>query len=471
MKRAFLANRFVNALFVSTSLAVIIPALALIYFAEPMGDDFVRALFVDVPHEVGRFYFHLSGRWAATGLEAFLLSKLQMLSVYSGILWGLQVVHFLALLSFLQMVVGESVSLRGRLSLALGFFAFLLTGYPSAGQTVYWVNGGIEYQLPVSLTCLMVAALCSSTQSPLRLSRALPRALGLGLLGFMITGLHELAAVMLLGVLCAGIIFVLVERRPNLGMWLSVLFFVALGTTFTALAPGNAERAAWDFPHGRSVSQAILPLGKLVMRIVRWIDVRLLAASVLLALAFGSQLRESHNPSDRARTRTWAIPLVGATMLLGSCAALAYITGGIGPPRSGNFLYMTFCIAWFTSLLTFLKTAPGLCYSLDNSLMRSGRNVAVVFFCVSLLDSINHGMATRDLLFYAAPWRRAIAHRYELVRQSAKLEGAAADVVIPAVVHPVTFNRDLDIGPDPNFWANRAFARYFGVRSVRVGDW
>lgn len=113
---------------------LIISSLAPVFFAEPVADDFGRAIVVDVPQHVRWFYFHWSGRWAAIGLEAYLLSKLPMLAVYSGILWGLQVVHFLALLAFWRMLVG--ISLRGRLGLALGSFVFLLAGYPAPGETV-----------------------------------------------------------------------------------------------------------------------------------------------------------------------------------------------------------------------------------------------------------------------------------------------------------------------------------------------
>jgi hypothetical protein len=69
-------------------------------------------------------YFHWSGRWAALGPEAFLLSKLPMLLCNSGILLALQVVHFLALLAFWQMLVGSATSLRHRLGLALGPLCF-----------------------------------------------------------------------------------------------------------------------------------------------------------------------------------------------------------------------------------------------------------------------------------------------------------------------------------------------------------
>jgi len=449
---------------------VLIPALALVFFAEPVADDFTRAIVVDVLQHVRSVYLHNSGRWAAFGLGAFLLSKLQTLSVYSRILWGLQVVHFLALVAFWQMLVGSAISLRDRLGLALGSFVFLLAGYPEPGQTVYWVAGGIEYQLPVSLALLFLASVCSSTRSPLAPSRALPRALALGLLGFTITGFHELVALMLLGVLFTGTVFVLFERRPNLGIWLILLVFVALGTAVSVLAPGNAVRAAIDFQHGGSVGQGIVALGRLLMRVLRWIDLKLVAASVLFALTFGSQLRPSQNRSDRARMRTSAIPLAGATILLGSCTAIAYITGGTGPGRAQNLLYMTFCLAWFASLLTLLKVAPGLSYQPNDSLVRIARRGAAVLLCASLLVSVNNGVATRALLFDAVAWRLVMTHRYELVRRAARLAGVAAEVVVPPVVAPPPFFRELDIGPNADFLVNRFFATYFGVRSVRVGN-
>jgi hypothetical protein len=150
-RRALLSSRFADSLSVTTAFAVAIPTLALVYFAEPVADDFVRAAVVDVRQYVRWTYSHWSGRWAAVGLEALLFSKLPLLSIYSAILWGLQVVHFLALLAFWHTVVGSTISLPGRLSLALGSYVFLLAGYSDPGQTVYWASGGIEYQLSVSL--------------------------------------------------------------------------------------------------------------------------------------------------------------------------------------------------------------------------------------------------------------------------------------------------------------------------------
>ena len=231
-------------------------------------------------------------------------------------------------------------------------------------------------------------------------SRAWPRALALGLLGFIVTGFHELVALALLGRLSQAPSSVLVERRPNPGIWLVLLVFVAVGTAVSVQAPGNAERGAIDFPHGRSVSYGIIGLARLLMRILRWIDLKLVVASVLLTLTFGSQLCSSQqDPSDRTRMRKWGFPLAGASILLGICAALTYVTGGLGPERSHNLLYMTFCIAWFTSLVTVLKNAGGLPYWRIRSSVRPLRNVAAAFFCVSLIGSMNHGIGTRDLLF------------------------------------------------------------------------
>jgi uncharacterized protein DUF6056 len=469
-RSALLSDRLTYCLVLSTSLAVLVPALALAYFAEPVADDFARATVVDVPKFVGSYYVHWSGRWAAVGLEAFLLSMLPMLSVYAGILWGLQVVHFLALLAYWHMLLGKVISLRHRLGLALTSFVFLLVGYPNPGETVYWVPGGVEYQLPVSLALLLLATVCASTRFPVHPSRALPRALALGLLGFAITGLHELAGLMLLAALFTVSALVLIERRPNLGIWLILLVFVALGTALTLLAPGNAERAAIGFPHGRSVSPALVALAKLIMRILRWIDLKFVAASVLLALTLGSQLRPSQHRSTRGWLRVRATALAGGTILLGNCAVIAYVTGGTGPGRSQNLLYMTFCIVWFTFLVSFLKAAPHLPVGPQYPLACIGRSVVAVFFCFSLLTSLNQGIVMRDLLFDAVPWERAMNQRYELMRRAARVDGAAADVVVPPIVPPATFYRDLDIGADALYTNNRLLAEYFGVRSVRVGE-
>jgi len=466
----FLSARFADSLILCTCLAVTIPALALVSFSEPVADDFVRAVVVDARQYVQWVYSHWSGRWAAIGLEAILFSQLPLLSVYPVILWILHAVHFLGLLAFWHTLVGTAISLRGRLGLAVGSFAFLLAGYPEPGETVYWATGSVEYQLSMSLALFLLSALCSSTRSGLRPAQAAPRALMLGLLGLAITGFHELLALMLLGVLLTGTVILLHERRPNLGIWLTPLVFVALGTAVSLLAPGNLERAAAQFPHGHSVAHRVLALARLLIRVLRWIDVKLLAASVLLVLTFGLRHRQSQNVSRRASMRAWTIPLAGAAILLASCIAIAYITGGPGNGRVQNLLYTVFCIAWCSSLFTLLKVAPPLFRRTDDARVRVGRLVAAVLLCVSLLASINNGSATRDLLFDVVAWRRAMTHRYEDIRQAARLNGPTADVVLHPLVHPATFARGLDIGPDQDSWPNRAFAKYFGVRSVRVAD-
>jgi hypothetical protein len=413
-------------------------------------------------------YSHWTGRWAALGFQALLFSRLPLLSIYPAILLGLQLVQFLAVLAFWHTLVGSAVSLRARLGLALGFFAFLHAGYPAPGETVYWATGGLEYQLSVSLAILLLAALCSDLRFPLLPSQILTRGFALGLFGFVVTGFHELVAVMLLGVLFTGTIVILLERRPGIWLWVIPLLFVAVGCAVSLLAPGNAERAATDFPHGRSASQGAIALARLLLRVLRWIDVRLLAASVLLILTVGLNVHESRNTSERERARTWSIPLAGALIFLGTCIAIAYMTGGPGNGRVQNLLYVAFCLAWSTSLLTLLRVGPDLSYLADNAFVRIARPVAAVLLGVALISSINNGSATRDLVLEVAAWRRAMPLRYEIVRQAARLDGTTADVVIPPVAHPATFYRGFDVGPNAETPSNRAFAKYFGVRSVRV---
>lgn len=301
---------------------------------------------------------------------------------------------------------------------------------------------------------------------PLRTAQTVPRALALSLLGLTITGFHELVALMLLGVLFTGAVIVWRERRPNLEIWLILLVVVILGTAVSLLAPGNLERAAIQFPHGHSVGERIIAFARLLIRLLRWIDVKLLAASILLALAFGPLFPRQ----GRASMRTWAIPFAGVAILLGSCAAVAFITGGPGNGRTQGLLYTAFCIAWVTSLFTLLEVAPRPSYGTDHSPLRIVRHVAAVLLCVSMLTSANNGSTTRDLVLEAPAWGRVMAHRYELMRRAARLDGATADVVVPSVVHLSTFFRDLDIGPNSGFWSNHSFAAHFGVRSVRVGD-
>lgn len=471
-RKASRATKFAQSLILVTCIPVSIVVFVMVFFAEPIADDFAFASTVDVRGTVESLYFGWSGRWASHGLEALLLSKLPMLSIYSGILWGLHAVHFLGLFYFWHMLVGSAVPLRRRLSLALASYVFLFAGYPEPGETVYWVTGTIENQLPLSLMVLLLAMVLAGTRSYLRPSRALPLALALGLVGFTIPGLHQLAAFVLLGVLLTGALFVVLERRPNHMVWVILLVFAVLGSAVSILAPGNEVRAAKQ-GQGLSISEAIIPLAQLLMLVSRWIDLKLVAASVLVLLTLGWPTPAIESRPDRAHLRAKLIPLVGVALVLGTCVSIAYLTASTGPPRVQNFLYETFCLAWFASLVILLKATSGLPYRPDDSsgpspLVRIAHNAAAVLFCTALITSPNIVGASVDLLTNAVGFRRAMTHRYDLIRRAAQLDGPAADVVVPRVVRPQTFYRGWDIGPDVN--TNHDVATYFGVRSVRVED-
>jgi hypothetical protein len=455
-----------------TCIPVSIVVLVLVFFAEPIADDFWFAGSADVRAAVETLYAGWSGRWASHGLEALLLSKLPMLSAYSGILWGLHAVHFLGLFYFWHMLVGSAVRLRRRLSLALASYVFLFAGYPEPGETVYWVTGAIENQLPLSLIVLLLAMVLAGTRSSLRPSRALLLALALGLLAFTIPGLHQLAASILLGVLFTGALFAVLERHPNRMVWFILLIFALLGSAVGLLAPGNAARAATQ-EHGLSISEGIRPLIQLLVLVARWIDLKLVAASVLVLLTLDWPTPAIESRSHRAHLRAKVIPLVGVALVLGTCASIAYLTASTGPSRVQNLLYETFCMAWFASLVMLRKATSGLSYRPDDasglsSFVRIGQNVAAVFFCISVITSPNVLTAASDLLTDAVGFRQAMTHRYDLLRAAAQRDGPAADVVVPLVVRPYTFYRGWDIGPDIS--VNQDVATYFGVRSVRVED-
>jgi uncharacterized protein DUF6056 len=462
--------RFARAVVVGGSLAVIVPALALIGFAQPVADDFGRATIDDVPRYVlDEAYLRWSGRWAGVGLEALLFSRLPLLSVYPFLLWALHALHFVALLAAWRALVGRAGSWPTSLGLALGSFAFLLAGYPGLGQSVFWATGAIEYQLPVSLALVLIAALLAAGRSNGSPGRNLAAALGLGVLGFLVTGTHEVVALMVMGVLVVGVALAVIEGRPRLHLWLIVLVFVTFGTAVNLLAPGNAVRAATDFPHGRSLGTAIFSLIQLLIQIARWcLDVKLLAGSALLALMLTAEPRAMPEGGGGRRLRAWVIPLGGGAVLLGACAAVAVATGSMGPARLRNLLFMALATAWVVSLHAIVTAAPRLAHRWAHPALRLGRGVAALLFAASLLVSMNNVNVVQDLLLRAPAWRAAIAERYAIVRAAARRDGGAADVVVRPIARLETFKHDYDVGPDPDYWTNRSFARFFGVRSVRV---
>lgn len=469
MAELLASARFARAVVVGGSLAVIVPALALVRFAGPVADDFARATIDDVPRYVlDQAYLRWSGRWAGVGLEALLFSKLPLISVYPFLLWALHALHFVALLAAWRALCGRAAPWRTPFGLALGSFAFLLAGYPGLGETVFWATGAVEYQLPASLALLLIAALLAAGRSDASAARTLAAALGLGALGFLVTGMHEVVALMLMGVLVLGVGLALMEGRPRLHLWLIVLVFVTFGAAVNLFAPGNAVRAAADFPRGRSLGTSMVSLTQLLILIGRWcLDVKLLAGAALLALTLTAEPRAARE-GGVSRLRAWVIPLGGGAILFGACAAVAVATGSMGPARLRNVLFMALAIGWVASIHTIVTAAPSLAHRWAHPALRVGRGVAALLFAASLIVSVNNVNVVQDLLFRTPAWRAAITQRYDLVRAAARRDGRAADVVLPPIAAPETLVRDFDIGPDPDHWTNRSFARFFGVRSVRV---
>ena len=67
---------------------------------------------------------------------------------------------------------------------------------------------------------------------------------GLAILAFLITGMHELWALSLMIILGAGVIISYLYAGRSKKAWMIVFLMASLGLATTTLAPGNSERTA-----------------------------------------------------------------------------------------------------------------------------------------------------------------------------------------------------------------------------------
>jgi len=464
-------------------------AFVLIYYAFPVADDFLRASSIQTRpwyREVGFIYFHgWSGRWVANGLELLIGRGIDLMRWYPVVLGALVPFQALGLIVFWRMLLGGTVRRLQVLVLTAATMAVLWASMPSPGETYYWMCGGIEYYLNISLSMLLIGGLVLGRWEEMSGWRAVAWTAGLSLLAFLVTGMHELIALMFCMVLVTGTAISLKIRRSThqVWAWLVVSLSALLGLAVVAAAPGNYLRREWFAKEyaiqDRSLIHALeLAWGQAWQVLPCWVlDVRLLAATLVIVLTPSLARARAGWPRWGGISPKLVVTALWLLIVAGMFFCPSYLMHMPMPKQVLNATYTVFVLGWITAVVVWTRSqaeSEGTTAKSQEPIgPRFARSAALAVLGLSLLvtgNTRNGIIGLRNRV--PQNWNRMNHWRDHLIREA--MRRGATQVELPIRDFAATYLTNCprmyffcDITEEPTFWVNGYLAWYYGVNSIR----
>lgn len=442
-------ERWALALSAACAAASVAVLGARVWFAQPLGDDFIMAAHArqGVVADVVRAYGANTGRWLTRGLRLWVAGQIDLFRDYSVILAGLLVLRFAAAYALARSVLAAPLS-RLRCAIYAGCFCLLYwCAMPATGDSLFWLNGAIEYELAATGLLVLLAGLWSKPLTGVRAA-----AIGAG--AILLAGMHELIGLTLCLVTAAGWFLVHRERRPR-RWWLMLGCAAVAGLLLVVLAPGNFVRREEMGVAPEPLRAAVLTAGHLAAWVPRWLlDAQVLLAAFAVIADPHLRLREElRKPALRAM-----IPALGAMSLAAGFGALSWATNGVVPGRVLDWLFFVFLLTVVASVLLVKPEAPPAWAGLR------GRSLLLAAFFLSLFAAGNPWLGAADLALRVPKW--ATARRTALMALKPQ---SGQDATLPPLPEFPQLYFDFDVCDHREDGVNRKAAAYFGVRSLSGG--
>ena len=376
--------------------------------------------------------------------------RIDLIHGYSAALAALLTLRLVAAYALARALLDLQI---GRLRCALVSSTFCLlywSAMPAVGDSLFWLNGAIYYELTASGVMLFLAFLL---RQRLDASRAALLAIG----AVCLTGSHEVAALFLTAVLLGGLVLRFRDPGSDWPWWAALLAVAVCGTAVAVFAPGNFTRAASAGGSHRLMAAFATTALNLLRWIPRWtLDAPLLLALCVLLIDPDIRMRPDWTPpSGKLRLVFMG---VAAFALIAGFFIPGWATGGLMAGRLLNWLYLLFLSSLLVHLLLWKATRKIPIAANENL-----RSAAQVLLFVAMLAAGNPRLAVADLALRIPQW--AASRRAALAGLEAHhRDGApAAFPVIPPYPHMYF---DYDVAEDPAAYPNRSMARYYGLQSI-----
>lgn len=427
------------------------------------ADDWCRSGIENVATLVEKIsdeYFSWTGRLAPTALTYFHLSSVlpHTLTVFYLINAGLfaTLVLFLARLVVATLPPDHRSQWAGPSQQCLLLFVTGLAIWwlpASIGEVALWKTGAIGYLWGVALSVLLLErsfALAAGSEAP-----RIAWVLALAALGFVTATFLEPLSLCVLAALGIMALAALLRRRP--GRWALVLVAAAhgLGTLALLVAPGNVVRAA-DI----EAVTATAWREHWYWFLRRVFSEELVAVFAVLLICMAVQAWRA-GPGRRAAA-LWAlgrsalrIGLPFAAFVAVYLAVLAPLPGSVVQARRVGFPVSVALVGAAIGLLLLIR-------------IRAGAAAALAIACLVIVYPITAWVVLRDGHADARiqnEWAAIIARDHQ---------GPSSELALPLAQSPtgtsvMTLKHRFLSGfqEHPDYWANRCYARYIRVASVR----
>lgn len=448
--------------------------LAFCFFSEPTIDDLNRATSareIGLIESVQWEYNNWSGRWLGVGISYAVGGAADLTKYYPLILLTYIFLLFAGLVSLLRFTVCGPFTWLSAIFCGFVGLAIYWNHAPAPGETFYWATGGLENHVSLAIIFASFTTFLRVTDSFAAASTKLTalKFILASTLSALISGFHELYACVWMTLAASAVLFSLAmgaHTRVTL-FWCLITVAAIGGFLIVLLAPGNDVRIS-NFEDSKNIKLSLLlTLHQILMYLRPWMaNPTQLAASFALLLAPTSLPSPAWLRTHKTLFRI-GVPLVGLALILGCFFAGGYSRGKPLGERPLNAVHLLFLVFWFATLLIWKWTLPTQDHHGSDELRQFAQRLALLLLSMFLVTSGHMATgAIADLRDRAIPYREVTLERYHLAKQ-AKVVGQVDLVVPPRTTRPGIFN-EVDLNEDPTSAPNVAFARYFGLESVRV---
>jgi hypothetical protein len=375
--------------------------------AWPVLDEICRATisihsFGDVLASVQQAYLIWTGRWLSMAIYASIVPFLGITTFgYTLALALLQAIWFAIFYGAVSFALGRIGVGRGIKAL----FAATLTVTFWAGMALplenwYWLSGTVEYVLPLAVLLIGLRSLAS---------RQIEVSLTACGCGIIVGGLNELGAMLYVVIIGLWLVAALAYREKGSvfprGL-LIVLLFAGGGFLINYLAPGNALRAASEFPDGKDIAVAAKSLMQISHSPLGWLLDKSLWVLTAMALTTPTILACRPKWSTSKAPLFVLIPLICLIATSLAYLAIYYVQGSEPPKRAINLMYALFMISWMLGVVDFTSR-----FNIRIGLLphqgQTVRALATLIFGLCLIMSPVTEAALGDLSYTYHIWRAA----------------------------------------------------------------
>ncbi len=449
-------GRIATWIILISTLAYICVYICLSFYAHPAADDFnfanklIEEGFLKSQYST---YLTWSGRYTSTAIISGFIAAFDLLRGFWLLPLFMIVTTGASFVALAHSIWKESKPALSIWCYGLALTALYLSGLPSTSETMYWLAGGISYQLGNSLYVLLLAALIKlhRGEGTTRLVVAT------GFLVLVIAGLNETIMLLQSMTLAVMATYAFARKTPQRYRLLMLTLTSLVGAAIVAAAPGNAVRSSF-YPAAHDIAFSI-------KESIRWSTIRFLSWGKLpimwLATLLWVAATASHIPSAASRLSFKSSAFV-ALLWLSTLTALffpAFWSMGYAPPnRTLSINYMLFLIGWFlmvslgTSLLSIKKSM----------FSRSFLRFIAVIFAVCLFTTGNGDRALKDLAV-APDYSKQLSERYKKIELH---RGQAAELKVPVLSENPGTIFSADITTKKDDWKNVSYAQYFHLKAI-----